>query len=92
MPSGGVGGGDQDERCTRACGRGPEHVEGPDAVTSGEWGPGGQILHRKTRGVKLNGTGIVGGEPTNGKKIVSDVWGYENVVEIERSREHRGTY
>jgi hypothetical protein len=34
----------------------------------------------------------VGGEPTNIKKIMSDVMGYENVVEIERPRENRGTY
>jgi hypothetical protein len=26
------------------------------------------------------------------KDIVSDVRGYENVVEVERSRENRGTY
>jgi hypothetical protein len=41
MPSGGGGGGDQDERWIHACGRRPEHVEGPNAVTSGEWGLGG---------------------------------------------------
>ena len=58
----------------------------------GEWGPGGQILHRKTSTVKLNGTRIVGGEPTDRKEIVSDVRGYENVVEVEWSRENRGTY
>jgi hypothetical protein len=39
-------------------------------------------LHRKTRGVKLNGTRVIGGEPTNRKKIMSDMWGYENVVDI----------
>jgi hypothetical protein len=92
MPSGGGGGGDQDGGWRHAGGRRPECVEGPDAVTSGEWGPGSQILHRKTGGVKLNGTRIVGGEPTDRKEIVSDVRGYENVVEVERSRENRGTY
>jgi hypothetical protein len=55
-------------------------------------GPGGQILHKKPRGVKLNGTRIVGGEPTNRKKIMCDVWGYENVVEIKRPTENRDTY
>jgi hypothetical protein len=92
MPSCGGGGGDQDGRWRRAGGRGPERVEGPDAVTTGEWGPGGQILHRKTRAFKLNGTRIIDGEPTDRKEIVGDVWGYKNVVEIERSRERRGTY
>jgi hypothetical protein len=55
---------------------------GPRAVTSGERSPSGQILHRKTSGVKLNGTRVVDGEPTNIKKIMSDMRGYENVVEI----------
>jgi hypothetical protein len=75
-----------------AGGRHLECVEGPDAVTSGEWGPGGQILHKKTSRVKLNGIRIVGVEPTDREEIVSDVRGYKNVVEVERSRENRGTY
>jgi hypothetical protein len=53
MPSGGGGGGDQDGRWRHAGGRRPECVEGPDAVTSGEWVPGGQILHKKTSRIKL---------------------------------------
>ena len=92
MPSGGGGGGDQGRRWRHAGGGGLERVERPRAVTAGEKGPGGQILHRKTSRVKLNGTGVVSSEPTNRKKIMSDVWGYENVVEVERSKENRGTY
>jgi hypothetical protein len=86
MPSDGGGGGDQGGRWRRVSGGRPERVEGLSAVTARERVPGGQILHRKTRGVKLNGTRIVGGEPTNRKEIIGDVWGYENVVEIERPR------
>jgi hypothetical protein len=56
MPSGGGGGGDQGRRQRCAGGGGPERVEGPRAVTAGEGSPVGQILHRKTRGVKLDGT------------------------------------
>jgi hypothetical protein len=70
----------------------PERVEGPRAVIAGEGSPGGQIVHRETRGVKLNGTRVVSGEMTNKKEIMSDVGGYKNVVEVERSRENRGTY
>jgi hypothetical protein len=92
MPSGGGCGGDQGKRRRCAGGGWPERVEGPRAVTTGEGSPGGQILHRETRGVKLDGTGVVSGETTNRKEIISDVGGYENVVEIERSRENRGTY
>jgi hypothetical protein len=92
MPGGGGGGEDQDGRWGRTGGRRAERVEGLDAVISGEWDPGGQILHRKTRSVKLNGTGIVGSEPTNRKEIVSDVRGDKNVIEMEWSRENRGIY
>jgi hypothetical protein len=90
MPSGGGGGGDQGRRRSRAEGGWPERVEGPRAVTAGEGSPGGQILHRETRGVKFDGTRVVSGKTTNRKKIMSDVGGYENVVEVERSRENRG--
>ena len=79
-------------RWRHAGGGGLERVERPRAVTAGEKGPGGQILHRKTRGVKLNGTRVVIGESTDKKKIMSDVGGYENVVEVEQPRENRGTY
>ena len=92
MPGGGGGGGDQDRGWRHAGGGGLERVERPRAVTAGEKGPGGQILHRKTRGVKLNGTGVVSGESTNRKKIVGDVGSYENIVEVKRPRENRGTY
>jgi hypothetical protein len=88
MPSGGGGGGDQDGRWRRAGGRRPKRVEAPDAVTSGKRGLGGQILHRKTIRVKLNGTRTVGGEPINRKEIMDDMRGYKNIIEIERSRDN----
>jgi hypothetical protein len=46
----------------------------------------------KPKGVKLNGTRIVDGEPMNRNEIMGDVWGYENIIEIKRPRENRGTY
>jgi hypothetical protein len=91
MPCGG-GGVETRTGGRHAGGGGLERVERPRAVTVGEKGPGGQILHRKTRGVKLNGTRVVNGESTNRKKIVSDVGSYENIVEVKRPRENRGTY
>jgi hypothetical protein len=69
MQSGGGGGGDQDGRRRHAGGGGLERVERSRAVTSGERGPGGQILHRKTRGVKLNGTRVVSGELTTERRL-----------------------
>ena len=92
MPCGGGGGGDQGRRWRHAGGGGLERVERPRAVTAGKKGPGGQILHRKTRGVKLNGTGVVSSESTNRKKIVGDVGSYENVIEVKRPRKNRGPY
>jgi hypothetical protein len=62
-----------------------------DAVTSGERGPGGHILHKKpdeSNSINKN----CGGEPRDRKEIVSDMRGYENIIEIEWSRENRGTY
>jgi hypothetical protein len=88
MPSSGGGGGDQDGWGGRVGGGRPKRVEGPRIITAGEVGPGGQILHRETKRVKLNGTRIVGGEPMNVNKAVSNVRSYENVVEIERSGEN----
>jgi hypothetical protein len=92
MPSCGGGGGDQGRRRRHAGGGRPERVEWPRANTTSERGPGCQILHRKNRGIKLNGTRAVDGEPTNRKKIMSDMRGYENIVEIERPMENQDTY
>jgi hypothetical protein len=55
----------------------------------GSWWPRSFI---EKPSVKLNGTRIVSGEPTNIKKVVSNVRSYENVVEIEQSGENRDTY
>jgi hypothetical protein len=85
MPSGGGGGGEQHGCRRRASGERLERVEGPRAVAAGERGPSGQILHKKIKGVKINRTRVVGGKPSNKKKTMSDMRGYKNVVEIERS-------
>jgi hypothetical protein len=42
--------------------------------------------------VKLNGTRVVGGEPTNRKKILNNVGSNKNVFEVERPRKNRVTY
>jgi hypothetical protein len=58
----------------------------------GQKGPGSQIFHKQTKGVKLHGTRIVGGEPTNRKKILDDVGSNKNVFEVEQSWKNRVTY
>jgi hypothetical protein len=54
-------------------------VERPGAVTPNEKGPGGKILHRKTKRVKLHGTRVVSSELTDGKKILNSVGSNKNV-------------
>jgi hypothetical protein len=66
------GGGCSDE-CGGASGRCIEWVEVIGAIAPGDHVPGLQILHRKTKWIKLNGAVIVGGKPTNGNKILNDV-------------------
>jgi hypothetical protein len=51
----------------------------PGAVTPSEKGPGGKILHRKTKWVKFHGTRVVSSELTDGNKILNDVGGNKNV-------------
>jgi hypothetical protein len=46
-------------------------VKGSGAITSEEWTLGSQILHRKTRSVKLDRTRIVSCKLTNRKKIMN---------------------
>jgi hypothetical protein len=87
MPSGGGGGGDQDGRWRRVDGGMSERVEGPHAVTAGESGPSGHILHEKTKGVKLNRTRVVGGEPTSKKEYCER---YEGLRERHRDRTSQG--
>jgi hypothetical protein len=81
MPSDRRGG-----RCKNMWGRGrcrgsrqTKCVERLGAVTPSEKGPGGKILHRKTKRVKFHGTRVVSSELTDGKKILNDMRGYKNV-------------
>ena len=62
------------------------------AVTSEQWTPGSQILHRKTKRVKLNRTKIVSSKLANGKKVVNHLWSNKNIRKIKRTRNsaHRG--
>ena len=70
----------------------PKSVQRPRAVTSGEKGPGGEILHRQTKRVKLNGTRIVGGEPTNREKIMNYTRSNKDILEVKRPRDNGITY
>ena len=62
-----------------------EGVKGPRAVTSEKRTSESQILHSKPKGVKIDRTGIVGGELANGKKIVNNVGSNKHIRETERT-------
>jgi hypothetical protein len=76
----------RNDRCKNMRGRGgctgskqAKRVEGAGAVTPSEKGPGGKILHRQTKRVKLHRTRVVSSELTDGKKILNDVGGNKDV-------------
>jgi hypothetical protein len=56
------------------------------------WTPGSEILHRKTRSIKLNGTRIVSCKLTNGKEIMDHLRSNKYIRKSERtsSRTHKG--
>jgi hypothetical protein len=87
MPSDGGGGGDKDGSWRHVGGGGPERVEGPGAITADE-----RDTSQKNRRGQTQWNKNCQCEPTDRKEIMGDVWGYENVVEIERPRENRCTY
>jgi hypothetical protein len=61
---------------------------GTPSYHTGRGGPGGQILHRETKRVKLNGTRIVGGETRIRKKIEEgwEEWGVRSGITCPRWR------
>ena len=68
------------DECGGAGGRWVERVEVTRAIAPGDHVPGLQILHRKAKRIKFNGTIIVGGETTNRNKIFNNVRGHQNIV------------
>jgi hypothetical protein len=58
-------GGGCSEECRGAGGGCIERVEITGAIAHGDHVPGLQILHRKAKGIKLNGAIIVGGKMMN---------------------------
>jgi hypothetical protein len=55
-------------------------VERADAIAPGNQAPGPEVLHRKTKGVKVNRTSIISGELTNRDKVFDYVGGNKNIV------------
>ena len=57
-----------------------ERIEVARAIAPGDHVPGLQILHRKAKWIKFNGTVIVGGEATNGNQILNNIGRHQNIV------------
>ena len=61
-------------------GGGVERVEVARAIAPGDHVPGVQVLHRKAKRIKLNGTIIIGGKTTNGNQVLNYVWRDQDIV------------
>ena len=62
---------------------GVKRVERAGAIAPGDHAPGPEILHRETKGVKLDRTGVISGELTNRDKISDNVGRDKNIIETE---------
>jgi hypothetical protein len=54
--------------------------------------PKGKMSYGEPPGIKLHKTVVVSGEATNREKIMYDVGGNMNVVEVQRTRKNRVAY
>ena len=73
-----------------ASGGGVEQVEVARAIAPGDHVPGVQVLHRKAKRIKLNGTIIIGGKTTNGNQVLNYVWRDQDIVNERIKMPKRG--
>jgi hypothetical protein len=71
---------------------GNEECKGARAVTSEQRTPGSQILHSKTRRVKLHRTRIISCKTTNRKKVVNHRRGNKNIGKAKGAVSASGTH
>jgi hypothetical protein len=45
--------------------------------------PGGKVFHKQAIWVKLHGTRVVGGEPTNGNITLNEVKSNQDIIEVK---------
>ena len=67
-------------------------VKGPRAIASKEGTPRSQILHSKTRRVKLDRAGVVSSKLANRKKVVNHRRCNQNVGKTKRAMSAGGTH
>jgi hypothetical protein len=74
--------------CYTRCGGGgwrQELVERASAIAPADQTPGPEVLHRKTKGIKLDRAIIIGCKLANRNKVFDDVRGDKNIVKVERT-------
>jgi hypothetical protein len=82
MPQLGCGGGDKGSRWHPASGRGAgKGVEFSITIATKNHATGLQVLHRETKGVKLNGTTIIVSKFMNKSRNKKDVVKFESVTQ-----------
>ena len=74
------------QRCRCRCWK-VQRVERSGAIVPGDHVLILKILHRATKGVKLNEIGIIGSETTNINKILNQVRCKKNIMKMKRTRE-----
>ena len=57
-----------------------ERIEVARAIAPGDHVPGLQVLHRKAKRIKFDGTIIIGGKTMNGNQILNNVGGHQNIA------------
>ena len=76
MPKGSGSG----EECGDASGGRVERVEVARAIAPGDHVPGVQVLHRKAKRIKFDGTVIIGGKTTDRNQILNNVGRHQNII------------
>ena len=82
MPKVGGGGGEE----VLSLGWNAESVEGAGAIASKKYGLGEEILHRKTKRIKLDRAKVIHGELANRYKFFDNTGNNENIVKIKGVR------
>ena len=77
------------EECGGAGGGGVERVEVARAIAPGDHIPSVQVLHRKAKRIKFDGTVIIGGKTTDRNQILNNVGRHQNIVKNKIATQER---
>ena len=66
-----------------------ERVEVARAIAPGDHVPSVQVLHRKAKRIKFDGTVIIGGKTTDRNQILNNVGRHQNIVKNKIATQER---